>query len=141
MVTQKVTKTTCLNNKTQPIFDDKDRLLTEAKKIAYLSNSVPKNNEKNNKEKKYPHNNHKINNTFIKTIKNISKYNTIENNKKKKRKNFSSNKPHIKPQEKKDIIIDIKNSLFSFDDLKDSEKNQILQLNRNKKSNIVKKNV
>lgn len=60
-------------------------------------------------------------------------------NKKKKRKNFSSNKPHIKPQEKKDIIIDIKNSLFSFDDLKDSEKNQILQLNRNKKSNIVKK--
>ena len=60
-------------------------------------------------------------------------------NKKKKRKNFSSNKPLIKPQEKKDIIIDIKNSLFSFDDLKDSEKNQILQLNRNKKSNIVKK--
>ena len=127
VVTQKVTKTTCLNNKTQPIFDDKDRLLTEAKKIAYLSNSVPKNNEKNNKEKKYPHNNHKINNTFIKTIKNISKYNTIENNKNEKKA-----KNHIE-------TINIESNVNSRSNKVNNKKNKNI-INNNRANNGQKNN-
>ena len=52
-------------------------------------------------------------------------------NKKTKRKKISHKKNNS-------LSIDINNSLFSFEDLEEDEKNKIFKINKNKKSNIIK---
>ena len=42
-------------------------------------------------------------------------------------------------QKNKNVMIDIKNSPFSFDDIANDEKDKILQLNKNKKTELIKK--
>ena len=59
--------------------------------------------------------------------------------KKIKRKNNPSSKINEKFSKDNDIIIDIKNSLLSFEDLKGKEKNEILKLNKIKKSSLIEK--
>ena len=75
VIAQQIPKTSFINNKTTSIYEEKNNILI---KENYISNSVPKNNEKNNYngEIKYPHNNHNSikNNNFHKTIQNSYKY-------------------------------------------------------------------
>ena len=77
---QQVPNTSYMNNKINPIYDDKNRILINEIKSNYISNTAPKNNAKINyyPENKYLKNNHnnKTNNIFYKKINNISKYNT-----------------------------------------------------------------
>ena len=79
VVTHKVPKTSYINNKTNAIYEGKNKIIKNEVKSNYLSNSIPKNNYKNNfnANKKYPHNNHNKTNNISsnKKIENISKYN------------------------------------------------------------------
>ena len=59
--------------------------------------------------------------------------------KKIKRKKISLNKHNKNNSIKTDLIIDIKNSIFSFKNLKGHDKDDILKLNKIKKSKIFKK--
>ena len=77
IIIQQLPKTSYVNNRITPIYDDKNKILIKEIKQNYSSNSCPKNNNKNNyQENKFITNNLKnINNTFYKKIKNTSKYN------------------------------------------------------------------
>ena len=59
-------------------------------------------------------------------------------NKKIKRNNISNSNINEKSENSNGLIIDIKNSLLSIEDLKGNEKNKVLKLNKNKKSEIIK---
>ena len=77
IIIQQLPKTSYVNNRITPIYDDKNKILIKEIKQNYSSNSCPKNNNKiNYQENKFITNNlRNINNTFYKKIKNTSKYN------------------------------------------------------------------
>ena len=82
IITHQVVKSSYNNVKISSILEPKNKYLSNEKKSNFLSNSVPKNNDKANSyiENKYPHNNHnKINNTFIKKIDRKFQYNKFNN--------------------------------------------------------------
>ena len=96
-INQQVPKTSYMNNKINPIYDDKNKILINKIKTNYISNTAPKNNDKINyyHETKYPKNNlnnhNKTNKIFYKKINNITKYN-IQNINDINDKNYINNR-------------------------------------------------
>ena len=158
-ITHKMPKTSYNNNKTTSIYEEKNLILMNEIKENYLSNSASKNSEKINYygETKYPHNNHnKVSNTFIKEIKNISKYknpnlniqienknnNDIENNiniLNINGNNIINNRFNTYTNEKNSNTLKIKNNnkqkIFDiFNELQLMQKNKKKFLDTNKKN-------
>ena len=136
-VTQPVQKMAYIHNKNISIFEDKNKKLINKIKNNYISNSVPKNNEKNIKnnyieKQKYPHNNYnKLNHKILKKIQNISQINNTPNFSKKVDKNIYIN------DNNNENNMNLTNMNPSFNNLNTRLNTYIFSINNNNTINAI----